>query len=164
MGFSNGHIKIKVAKKDLPMLCACASAVTFLMLTSMFGIASAGSFIPILCAVPLFVFIISKQKGVDIRPEVIMNESPSVIGMMRLMIDRNRSLDSAVREVALNGPRNIARMFSKVVWDVDTKASSDIRDSLNTMLAAFSDKLTAFRRSMYLIISASDSKDANERT
>jgi hypothetical protein len=130
----------------------------------MFGIGAAGSFIPILCALPLFIFVISKHNGTEIRPEVIMNESPSAIGMMRLMIDRNRSLDSAVREVALNGPRNIARMFSKVIWDVDTKASSDIRDSLNAMLAAFPDRLTAFRRSMYLIISASDSKDANERT
>jgi len=155
--------KLAVFRKNLPIFAACISLDVFIGLATVFGTAFALTFIPLLCAVPAFAFIIVREKRTGPKPEVVMNESPTAIGMMRLMIDRGRSLDSAVREVAANGPKNIANMFSKVIWDVDTRASTDIRDSLSNMLASLSDKLTAFKRSMYLIISASDSKDAQER-
>jgi hypothetical protein len=164
MVYAEEYIKLKIEKKDVPLLCGCVSLAIFIILMFKFDMRFAAGFIPMLCAVPLFAFVLSKRKKKDIRPEVIMNESPAAVGMMRLMIDRGSSLDSAVREVAKNGPRNIAKMFAQIVWDVDARTSSDIRDSLNTMLALLPDKLAAFKRSMYLIISASDAGNSNERT
>ncbi|MCL2142653.1 MAG: hypothetical protein FWH44_00095 [Methanomassiliicoccaceae archaeon] len=156
-------INVVITKKELPLIALCASAVVFLSMTMLYGIMYTINIIPILFAVPAFVFVAVKEKRTGPRPEIIMNEAPTAIGMMRLMIDRGRSLDSVVREVAANGPKNIAKMFSKVVWDVDVKIVPDMRGSLSAAVAALPDALAAFKRSMYLIVSASDSKDAQER-
>jgi len=164
MASLSNNINIVITRKELPFLLLFVSAGVFLMMAMAFGIVNALSFVPMLCAVPIFAFVVTRRKKAGVNPETIMNESPTAIGMMRLMIDRGHSLDSVVRAVAKNGPPNIARMFSKAVWDVDTKASPDIRDSLGAMLASLPDTLTAFKRSMYLIVSASDSNDANEKT
>ncbi|MDR0778885.1 MAG: hypothetical protein LBE48_05575 [Methanomassiliicoccaceae archaeon] len=156
-------VKMKIRKKDVPAVCGCISAFIFIILMLISGIGYAVLFIPVLCAAPLLAFVSVKQKKGIPHPEIIMNESPAAIGIMRLMINSNSSLDSAVREVAENGPRNIAKMFRKIVWDVDTRVSSDIRISINSMIAALPDQLAAFKRSMYLIISASDSPNPDER-
>jgi hypothetical protein len=154
---------IIITKKELPFVAAAASAAVFIALFLVFDMMHAISFIPILCAIPVLIFIALGKKTTGPKAEIIMNEAPTAIGIMRSMIGRGRSLDSAVREVAKNGPYNISKMFAKVVWDVDTKMLPDIRDSLNAMLASLPDALTAFRRSMYLIVSASDSGDIHEK-
>jgi Flp pilus assembly protein TadB len=157
-------INIALGKKDMPLIAAAACAILFIVIVLTLGLQKALFFAPILCAIPLFIIVITRKKNAGPRSQTIMNESPAAIGMMRLMIDRGNSLDSAVREVAKDGPPEISKLLAKVVWDADTKASADIRDSLNVMIASLSDKFTAFKRSMYLIISASDAKDANERS
>ncbi|MDR0334523.1 MAG: hypothetical protein LBH69_01385 [Methanomassiliicoccaceae archaeon] len=164
MEFLSKNIGIKITRKELPFVALTLSAAAFLALTLMFGLVTALSFAPVLCAVPVLAFMLVRGKKSGVSTEKIMNEAPTAIGMMRLMTDRGASLDSVVRAVAKNGPPHIARMFSRVVWDVDTKASPDIRDSLNAMLCDLPDALTPFKRAMYLIVSASDSKDAHERT
>jgi len=163
MDCADKKVKRTVTKKDAPAMSACVSSVMFLIVVMTYGIQEAAMFAPMLFAVPVLVYMMTKEKSIGPRAEAVMNESPTAIGMMRLMIDSGSSLDSVVREIAKNGPKNISKMFRKVVWDVDTRASSDIRDSLNQMIGALPDALASFRRSMYLIISASDPKDANER-
>jgi len=163
MEFLSKSIKITITKKELPFVAAAVSAIAFVALAMIFGIVRALTFAPILCAVPAFIFFAVNRKAAGLKADAIMNEAPTAIGTMRLMIDRGHSLDSVVRNVAKNGPPNIAKIFSKAVWDVDTKSSPDIRDSLNATLSELPDALTAFRRSMYLIISATDPKDAHER-
>ncbi|MCL2712401.1 MAG: hypothetical protein FWD37_03895 [Methanomassiliicoccaceae archaeon] len=150
-------------KKNLPSVLAMFSAIAFASVVFMTDLKLALGSVPVLLAIPLFGYLLVREKKEVLKAERIMNEAPAAIGMMRLMIDRNRSLDSAVREIAENGPKNIAKMFGKIIWDVDTKASADIRDSLNSMISSLPDALAAFRRSLYLIISASGSKDVNER-
>jgi len=163
MEFLNKLMTIRIAKKDMPMMAATVSGMAFVVLFFMTWVPNALYFVPMLCAFPILVHFLVKEKKVGPKAETLMNESPTAIGMMRLMIDRGDSLDSAVRAVAKDGPPNISKMFSKAVWDVDTKSIPDVRDSVNVMLSALSDKLTAFKRSMYLIISASDAKDAQEK-
>jgi len=155
--------KMIVMRRDLPVIALCVSVNVFLAITMLYGIGHALNFAPILGAIPMSAYVIVKEKKIKLRTETIMNESPTAIGMMRLMIDRGHSLDSVVREVAANGPKNIAKMFSKVVWDVDVRSSQDIRDSMTVLLSTLPDQLSPFKRSMYLIISASDSKDPNEK-
>ena len=153
-----------ICRKDVPPICACASAAVFLTAVAVYGIGAALTAVPMLFAVPATAFFAFREKKIAVRYEEIMNEAPSAVGMMRLMADRGHSLDSAVREVALNGPPNIRKMFAKIVWDADTRASADIRKPLVEMLTALPEKLAAFRRSMFLIMSASDSGSAEERT
>ncbi|MCL1905196.1 MAG: hypothetical protein FWG19_03640 [Methanomassiliicoccaceae archaeon] len=154
---------IKITKKDLPMLTAAASVVCFLSLVIVHDIGSAIRFVPLLLALPLLVVIANREKKAVLKAETIMNEAPTAVGMMRLMINGGRSLDSAVREIAESGPANIAKMFERIVWNVDTRISADIRDSLTVTLSELPDTLGSFKRSMYLLISASDSPDGNER-
>jgi len=153
---------VRKARKDLLPVSACASAVVFILLMMTVGERSL-SFIPALCSIPALAYVLTKKKKTGPRPETIMNELPSATGMMRLMIDRNRSLDSAIREVASNGPENIAKMFSEIVRNADLRTSADIRDPLNDMIASLPSSLAPFKRSMYLIMSASDSDDKAER-
>ncbi|MCL2608158.1 MAG: hypothetical protein FWD92_06375 [Methanomassiliicoccaceae archaeon] len=163
MEYVEKNVRTAEDRKNMLFLSACASLAVFIALTLAVGTERSSVFVPMLCSIPAFVFVMLQEKGSGPKPETIMNESPSAIGMMRLMIDRNRSLDSVVREVALSGPENIAKMFSKIVRDADTRASPDIRDSLNSMIASLPDRLSPFKRSMHLIMSASDSNDPAER-
>jgi len=155
--------KMSIAKRDIPMIAGCACAAAFIGMMFFFGMTPTVYFIPMFCAIPALSFFLTKKKDKAPKIESFMNESPTVIGMMRLMTDSGSSLDNSVREVAKNGPKNIAALFRKAVWDVDTRSSTDIRDSLNAVLSSLPAQASAFRRSMYLIISASDSKDEHER-
>ncbi|MCL2786695.1 MAG: hypothetical protein FWD81_05715 [Methanomassiliicoccaceae archaeon] len=153
-----------IERKDLPAVCACISSVMFLVLMITFGTKFTMNIVPVLCAVPVAAYVLTREKIKGPKAEAVMNESPTAIGMMRLMIDGGSSLDSVVREVAVNGPKNIAEMFAKVVWDVDTRVTADIRDSLNHMISSLPKPLAAFKRGMYLIVSATDAKDSAERS
>ncbi|MDR2865937.1 MAG: hypothetical protein LBV13_00805 [Methanomassiliicoccaceae archaeon] len=155
--------KKRVARRQMPIICGCASSAAIVALTLMVGLTGALPFIPVTFAVCVLAYLLSREKRTGPRDEAIMNEAPTAIGMMRLMIDGGRSLDSAVREVASNGPAGISRMFAKAVWDVDSRTSSNIRDSVSMMLSSLPHSLAPFRRSVYLLMSASDSKDGSER-
>jgi Flp pilus assembly protein TadB len=155
--------KIDSAKR-LALITGCVCAAALIAFTLIMGMSASIFLIPVLCSVPALAFFLAKGKPAGPKAELMMNESPTVIGMLRLMIDGGRSLDHAVREIARNGPKNISALFRKAVWDVDTRSSTDIRESLNRMLSSLPERVSAFRRSMYLIVSASDSKDEHERT
>jgi len=150
--------------KRLALITGCVCTAALIAAVFTVGISTSIFLIPVLCSVPALAFFFAKGKPAGPKAEALMNESPTVVGMLRLMIDSGRSLDHAVREIARNGPKNISALFRKVVWDVDTRSSTDIRESLNRMLSSLPDRVSAFRRSMYLIVSASDSKDEHERT
>jgi len=164
MDYADLKRMIRFPERNLALTAGCVCAVVLLVSAFTVGISSTIYLIPVLCSVPVLIFFLTKKKITDPKAEVLMNESPTVIGMMRLMTDSGRSLDQCVREIAKNGPKNISALFRKVVWDVDTRSSTDIKGSLNRMLSSLPERASAFRRSMYLIVSASDSKDENERT
>ncbi len=95
--------------------------------------------------------------------EVLMNETPSVIGMMSVTMSSGGSFDTAVREIAKNGPKNISELFGKIVMDADCKAISDIRTAVNDMVSSFPKALSPFKRAMQIVITAFDSTDPKER-
>jgi len=163
MDFVSRNVRMNVRKKDVPVLITSLSSAAMMTVMLIMDVSGAFYFIPMLCAMPAFAYVMINSKRKGPRTETVMNEAPAAIGMMRLMIDGNRSLDSAVREVARNGPPNISKMFAKAVWDVDTRSSPDIRDSVNAMISSLPPQLSSFRRSMRLIMSAADSNDTNER-
>ncbi len=98
-----------------------------------------------------------------IRPEPYLNESPSVISMMATVISPGGSIDSAVRYVAEKGPRNTARLFRDMVSDTDCRRNTDIRDSLYSLASSLPNQLAAFRRALYMTISAAENPSQEER-
>ena len=96
-------------------------------------------------------------------PEVLMNETPSVIGMMSVTLSSGGSFDSAIREIAKNGPKNISELFNKIVLDADCRAISDIRTAVIDLVSSFPKVLAPFKRAMQIAASAFDSTDPKER-
>lgn len=94
---------------------------------------------------------------------VLMNEGPTVIGMMSAIIEGGGSLDTAVRDISANGPMNSSRLFKKVSDDADTRQSPGIREGFHSMISSLPASLTAFRRAMHMVAAASESADRTER-
>lgn len=97
------------------------------------------------------------------NPNTLMNEGPTVIGMMSAIIERGGSLDTAVRDVAKNGPARSATLFGNVVAQADTRQISDIGSGLSEMLSKLPHPTTTYRRSLHMVIAASASSDQAER-
>ena len=96
-------------------------------------------------------------------PEVLMNETPSVIGMMSVTLSSGGSFDSAIREIAKNGPKYISELFTKIVLDADCRAISDIRTAVIDLVSSLPKALSPFKRAMQIVASAFDSTDQTER-
>ena len=77
------------------------------------------------------------------RPELYLNESPSVISMMSAVVSPGGSIDSAVRYVASKGPKNTAKLFRDLVSDTDCRRTTDIRDSLYDTASSTADRTRA---------------------
>jgi len=103
---------------------------------------------------------IKKKK---VNPNVIMNEGPTVIGMMSAVIESGGSLDTAIRDVAKNGPKCSSEMFREVVTDADTRTTSDIKSGLFNELSKLPPSLTPLRRSVHMTAAASESADPPEK-
>ena len=97
------------------------------------------------------------------RPELYLNESPSVISMMSAVVSPGGSIDSAVRYVASKGPKNTAKLFRDLVSDTDCRRTTDIRDSLYDTASSLPNQLASFRRALYMVISASENSSQEER-
>ena len=103
------------------------------------------------------------KKKLPCTPEMLMNETPSVIGMMSVTLSSNGSFDSAVREVARNGPKYMSSIFRKIVLDADCREISDIKKAVMDEVSSFPKALSSFRRAMQIIVTAFESGDAAER-
>jgi len=97
------------------------------------------------------------------NPTSLMNEGPTAIGMMSVVINAGGSLDTAVRDIAKNGPANIRKIFRSVVYDADIRETPDIKTGLISVLSSLPVSSSVLRRSIHLVIAASESSDKNER-
>ena len=97
------------------------------------------------------------------NPNTLMNEGPTVIGMMSAVIEGGGSLDTAVRDVADNGPVRSSKLFKDVTTAADARLISDIKTGLTSTLASLPSALTPLRRSVHMVIAASESADTSER-
>ncbi|MBP6021422.1 MAG: type II secretion system F family protein [Candidatus Methanomethylophilaceae archaeon] len=96
-------------------------------------------------------------------PKPLLNEAPTVIGMMSVIIESGGSLDSAVRDVAANGPRISSALFRDIVRRTDTRSLPDIKTGLSSALTSLPEPLSPFRRSLHMIMAAAESTNRNEK-
>lgn len=104
---------------------------------------------------------VSKKASKDPKP--LLNEAPTVIGMMSVIIESGGSLDSAVRDVAANGPRLSSALFRDIVRRTDTRSLPDIKTGLSLTLTSLPETLSPFRRSVHMIMAAAESTNRNEK-
>ena len=103
------------------------------------------------------------RKKLDCSPEVLMNETPSVIGMMSVTLASGGSFDNAVREIAENGPKHFSKMFKDIIIDADCRSAPDIKRSVMDKVSGLPKQLSSFKRAMHIVSTAFDTADANER-
>ena len=153
----------EIRRRYLTVTAAAVSALVLLTAFVLSGPDGTLRFIPLIVVIPVAVYIMagSKKKGYD--PKRLMNESTTVIGMMAVRIGSGESLESAVRDVAKNGPRHSSKLFSGIVRNADLRIVPDIRDGMNSSMREMGKELAPFRRGLQMIVSASGSKDRNER-
>ncbi len=103
-----------------------------------------------------------RAEKMEYRP--LIREVPAAVGMMSVVIESGGSLDSAVREVASKGPGKIGGVFSAIVHDADVRACPDIRSGLRSLTARLPKELAFFRRSVHMLMAASEMSSGPEKT
>ena len=103
------------------------------------------------------------RKGIGCPPEILMNETPSVIGVMSVTLSSGGSFDTAVREIAKSGPENMSRLFGRIVLDADSRVISDIGTAIMELVSSFPKQLSPFKRAMHIVVTAFDSSEPKER-
>ena len=101
------------------------------------------------------------MKGVE--PLRLLNECPTVVGIMTATIGSGGSIDTAVREVAAKGPPQSRRVFTDVVRMVDSKGSPDVQTSLRDAVSTIPERASGYRRAVLMCLTASESSDRDER-
>lgn len=103
----------------------------------------------------------SPKKGP--KAPVLLNEGPETVGMMSVVIGNGGSLDTAVRDVAENGPPRSAEICRRVAELADTRVEADMKKSLLEEVSTLPDSVSAFAMAIHLVVSASEARDKTER-
>lgn len=93
----------------------------------------------------------------------LLNEAPTVVGLMTSVVESGGSLDVAARTVAEDGPPISRSIFTECIRLVDVKRSPSVRDSIIAALGRMPDNASGYRQSLMLCISAADVGDPQER-
>ncbi len=93
----------------------------------------------------------------------LMNECPSVIGMMTSVLQSDGSVDSAIRDVAKEGPPLSRKLFDDVVKKTDTKGSASLSECLGKTVSELPKGASGYARSVMMVLSASESSDDETR-
>ena len=94
----------------------------------------------------------------------LLNEGPDVIGRMTSVLGRGGSLDTAVRDVAENGPELSRTIFGRIVLDADTRLTPDMSSALYSVISSLPECNTAYGTALRLAMSAERSKTQKERS
>ncbi|MCQ2079666.1 MAG: hypothetical protein MJZ38_06410 [archaeon] len=94
----------------------------------------------------------------------LLNETPDIIGKITTVLENGGSLDSAMRELAEEGPRISRTLFRRIVDDADTRVESDMSAALSRLLSEIPDCNSAYAMSVRMTMSAAGSKTPEERT
>jgi hypothetical protein len=103
------------------------------------------------------------KKNTVKNTNAIMNECPIVIGMMSVTIEKGGSIDTAVRDVAKDGPERSAKMFRSIIVKADTRQIPDISSGLSELLSTLPQAAAAYRRALHMMMAAAASSDHTER-
>ena len=93
----------------------------------------------------------------------LIDECPTVVGMMPTVVESGGSLDTAIRSVAEDGPPRSARVFGRAVRLADTKGAEGVRQALADEVSGLPRSASGYRNAVLLCIAASDSGDPAER-
>lgn len=94
----------------------------------------------------------------------LLNETPTAVGMMAVIIVAGGSLDSSVRDAAENGPPAVAAILRDVVADADSRTCPDMKEGLSRALAGLPAAAKPFVRAVHMLMAAADSADPAERS
>ena len=142
--------------KTVLALSAGASAAGFAALSVIAGPETVGFALPAFVAIPAAAYLRQKDRKNPLKAGPMLNEAPTVISMMSTVLSSGGSLDASVRYVAENGPRHSAGLFRDLVTGTDCRESPDLRESLYGLISGFPPELAPYRRSLYMVVSASD--------
>ena len=117
----------------------------------------------VLILIPGAVYFQFKERKLSCSPEILMNEAPTIIGMMSTTLMSSSSLDSAIRDISDNGPKNISEIFKKIVMDADCRAMPDISSGVKDFLSSLPKEISSFRRAVDIMITAFESSNIEER-
>ncbi len=102
----------------------------------------------------------SSRRGDDcLDGRRLVGEGPSVIGMITSVLQSGGSIDTAIREVAEEGPRYSKSLFSDAVGQVDIKEAPNIREGLAKVLKDVPKEAEGYGRAILIALSASESAD-----
>ncbi len=93
----------------------------------------------------------------------LLNECPTVVGMLTASVESGGSIDTAIRTVAKEGPRISAEMFSDVVRLTDTKGCPSLIQGLAERIGELPASASGYRHAVLLCIAASESEGSEER-
>ena len=142
--------------KTVLAVTAGLSAAGFLALSALAGPETVRFAAPAFAVLPVAAYLRKKDKENPLRAGPLLNEAPSVIAMMSTVLSSGESLDAAVRYVSENGPVHTRKLFLDLVTAADSRTSPDIRNSLYDLISRFPPELGPYRRSLYMVVSASD--------
>lgn len=97
------------------------------------------------------------------RSRRLMNEGPTVVGLLTSVIESGGSLDTAVRTVADEGPPVSSEIFSLAARTADTRGSPGVKEALADAVSALDGDASGYRQAVMLCICASESGDRRER-
>ena len=93
----------------------------------------------------------------------LVNEAPTVVGLLTSVVESGGSLDLAARAVASEGPPASRALFGRAVRRADTKGSRSVSDALVSELEGVSGEASGYRQAVMLCVSASDAETKEER-
>lgn len=93
----------------------------------------------------------------------LMNEGPTVVGILTSVTESGGSLDEAVRTVAAEGPPLSRGIFGDAVRRADTKGSRGVKEALSEAVSGLDEDASGYRQAIMLCICASESPDGPER-
>lgn len=93
----------------------------------------------------------------------LMNEGPTVVGLLTSVLESGGSLDGAARVVAEEGPPLSRELFSDAVRSTDVKESPGIKEALIRETADLDREASGYRQAVMLCVCASESGDGKER-
>ncbi len=93
----------------------------------------------------------------------LMNECPTVIGMMTSVVQSGGSIDTAIRDVAEEGPNLSKSIFQEVVRLADSKGTASLSEGLSSRMVSLPEEAAGYGRSVLMILSAAESADLETR-
>ncbi len=92
----------------------------------------------------------------------LVKEGPTVVGMLTASLESGGSIDTAVRELAEDGPKISARIFTDAVRSADSRSSPSVTDALTEAVSDLPEQAAGYKHSVLLCIAASESPGGEE--